>query len=91
MQADFEGDGRFRIAVSDTGIGIAPEDIEIALSDFGQVDGTLSRKFEGSGLGLPLSKKLAEAQGAELLIQSEPDVGTTVSILFPKERVILAA
>ena len=91
LQADLEGDGRFRITVTDTGIGIAPEHIEIALSDFGQVDGTLSRKFEGSGLGLPLSKKLAEAQGGELFIQSETGVGTTVSVLFPKERIIQAA
>lgn len=90
LQAGLEDDGRFCIAVTDTGIGISPEHIEIALSDFGQVDGTLSRKFEGSGLGLPLSKKLAEAQGGELFIQSELGVGTTVSVLFPKERIIQA-
>ena len=91
LRAGIEADGRFCIAVIDTGIGIAPEHIEVALSDFGQVDGTLSRKFEGSGLGLPLSKKLAEAQGGELFIQSEPGIGTTVSVLFPKERVNQAA
>jgi signal transduction histidine kinase len=91
LLVSLEEDVRFSITVSDTGIGISPEDLEVALSDFGQVDGTLSRKFGGSGLGLPLSKKLAEAQGGELIIQSEPGVGTTVSILFPKERIIQAA
>ena len=91
LLAGLESDGRFRIAVTDNGIGIAPEDIGVALSDFGQVDGSLSRKFDGSGLGLPLSKKLAEAQGGELLIQSEPGVGTTVAVLFPKNRIVQAA
>ncbi|MBT3305019.1 MAG: PAS domain S-box protein [Alphaproteobacteria bacterium] len=90
LMAGLENDGRFRIAVSDTGIGIAPEDIGIALSDFGQVDGSLSRKFEGSGLGLPLSRKLAEAQGGELFIESELGVGTQVTVFFPKERIIQA-
>jgi len=88
LLAGLESDGRFRIAVTDTGIGIAAEDIEIAMSDFGQVDGSLSRKFKGSGLGLPLSRKLAEAQGGELFIQSEPGVGTTAAVVFPKSRIV---
>jgi signal transduction histidine kinase len=88
LSAGLESDGRFRIAVTDTGIGIAAEDIEIAMSDFGQVDGSLSRKFEGSGLGLPLGRKLAEAQGGELCIQSEPGVGTTAAVVFLKSRIV---
>ena len=53
--------------------------------------GSLTRRYEGSGLGLLLSKKLAEAHGGELFIESELGVGTTVVVLFPKERTILAS
>ena len=91
LKVEIDSENRFRLSVSDTGIGIAPEDIETALSDFGQVDGSLTRRYEGSGLGLPLSKKLAEAHGGELFIESELGVGTTVVVLFPKERTILAS
>src|SRR6185312_12603565 len=53
-------DGGIAIAIADTGIGIAAEDIPKALERFGQVDSALSRKYEGTGLGLPLSKRLME-------------------------------
>lgn len=62
--------------VADTGIGISPEDIPKALSRFGQVDAELNRKFEGTGLGLPLTKALVE-------LQSELGAGTTVTVRFP--------
>ena len=88
LRADVDSDGRYQLSVADTGIGIKAESIEIALSDFGQVEGALNRKFEGTGLGLPLSKKLAEAHGGELLIESEPGTGTTVTVQFPKERTV---
>jgi len=91
INADIDPKGRFTLSVNDTGIGIEAENINIALSDFGQVDGSLTRKYEGSGLGLPLSKKLAEAHGGELLIDSEPGVGTMVTVRFPKERTIQGA
>ena len=74
------------VAVSDTGIGMAPEEIPVALSRFGQVDNRLARKFEGSGLGLPLSKRLAELHGGTLQIESKQQVGTTVTVIFPIER-----
>ncbi|MDA1089209.1 MAG: PAS-domain containing protein [Proteobacteria bacterium] len=88
LRAKIDAEGRFELSVTDTGIGIEAKNIKTALSDFGQVDGTLSRKYEGTGLGLPLSKKLAEAHGAELFMESEPGIGTTVSVLFPKERTV---
>ncbi len=88
LKVEVDSEDRFQFLVSDTGIGIAPEDIETALSDFGQVDGSLTRRYAGSGLGLPLSKKLAEAHGGELFIESELGVGTTVAVLFPKERTV---
>jgi signal transduction histidine kinase len=78
------------IAVADTGIGIASTDIPTALERFGQVDGRLARKYEGTGLGLPLSKKLMELHDGSLDITSTPGIGTTVTITFPPERVVQA-
>jgi len=70
------------IAVTDTGIGMSDQDIPKALSSFGQVDNTLSRKYEGTGLGLPLTKKLIELMDGQFDIQSTPGEGTTVTITF---------
>ncbi|MGB8274200.1 MAG: PAS domain S-box protein [Alphaproteobacteria bacterium] len=81
--------GELRLAVADTGIGIAPENIEKALSPFAQIDSSLSRKYEGTGLGLPLSKALVELHGGRLEIQTALGVGTTVAITFPPERVLV--
>lgn len=80
------GGGLF-IAVADNGIGIAPEQIADALAPFGQLDNSLSRKFAGTGLGLPLSRALAELHGGSLELASAPGVGTTVTVRFPKARV----
>ncbi|GEO82728.1 PAS domain S-box protein [Pararhodospirillum oryzae] len=71
------------IDVSDTGIGMAPEDIPVALQPFGQVDGTLARRYEGTGLGLPLSKALVELHGGTLSLESQPGQGTTVRMSLP--------
>ncbi|MBI3676237.1 MAG: hypothetical protein HY243_06430 [Proteobacteria bacterium] len=75
------------LAVCDTGIGIAEADIPRALERFGQVDGTLARKYEGMGLGLPLAKGFAELHGATLSIESAIEFGTTVTVVFPTSRV----
>lgn len=69
--------------VSDTGIGIANDDIPVALAPFRQIDSGLDRRYEGTGLGLPLSKALAELHGATLELESEVGVGTTVTVRFP--------
>ena len=74
------------IRVSDTGIGIAADDIPVALEQFGQIDNSLARKYEGTGLGLPLSKRLVEMHGGRLEIRSAPARGTTVDVVFPSER-----
>ena len=76
----------YSFQVSDTGIGIALEDVPKALSQFGQVDSTLGRRHEGTGLGLPLTKALVELHGGTLELQSQPGVGTTVTARFPAER-----
>jgi PAS domain S-box-containing protein len=79
-------DGRLAITVSDTGIGIASEDIPKTLSLFGQVGDVLTRVEEGTGLGLPLVASQAELHGGKLEIESEPNVGTQVTIWFPAHR-----
>lgn len=71
------------IRVTDTGIGIAPKDISKAMATFGQVDSKLSRRYEGTGLGLPLTKKLVELMGGTFDIQSELGLGTTIILTFP--------
>ncbi len=74
--------------VTDNGIGIAEEDLARALAPFGQVDSSLSRKFEGTGLGLPLSKALVELHGGFMDLQSEPGSGTKVTVYLPAQRAI---
>ena len=74
---------QLEIVVSDTGIGMSPQDIPRALEMFTQVDNTLTRKYEGTGLGLPLSKALAELHSGQLKIASAPGRGTTVTVLLP--------
>ncbi len=74
--------------VCDTGIGMAREEIPKALSLFGQVDGQLNRKQEGTGLGLPLTKSLVEMHGGSLDFESELGSGTTVTVRFPPERIL---
>ena len=76
------------ISVIDTGIGMAEKDIPIALERFGQIDSTLARKYEGTGLGLPLAKQLTELHGGKLTIESRVDVGTTVIVALPAERIV---
>ena len=77
----------FVFQVIDTGIGMAPEDIPKALSQFGQIDSDLNRKYEGTGLGLPLAKSLIELHGGYLDLQSAVGKGTTVTVRIPASRI----
>ncbi|ALN41585.1 histidine kinase [Rickettsia rhipicephali] len=70
------------IKVIDTGIGIEEKDIPKTLSVFGQIDSELSRKYEGTGLGLPLTKKLVELMNGKFDLQSKINEGTTITITF---------
>ncbi len=76
------------IQVTDTGIGIAVNDIPKALGRFQQVDSDLNRKYQGTGLGLPLTKALVEQHGGSLDLQSRIGIGTTVTVRLPDERVL---
>ncbi len=89
LVAEAAPNGEFVFIVSDTGIGIAAEDIPRAMAPFGQVDSRLSRKFEGTGLGLPLAKALTELHGGEFQLVSRIDVGTTVTVRLPATRIVV--
>ncbi|HXA70941.1 MAG TPA: ATP-binding protein [Stellaceae bacterium] len=88
VRAERTADRGLALAVADTGIGMSAEHIEIALTPFGQVANEYTRRHDGTGLGLPLVKSLAELHGAAFRIDSTLGIGTTVSIAFPAERVL---
>ncbi|NQV58706.1 MAG: hypothetical protein HQ502_03515, partial [Alphaproteobacteria bacterium] len=77
--------------ITDTGIGMDLADIPKALSPFGQIDNKFSKKIEGTGLGLPLTKHLVEMHSGSFDLQSQKGVGTTVTIRFPGERIVPVA
>ncbi|MCA9915999.1 MAG: hypothetical protein KC496_21740, partial [Anaerolineae bacterium] len=85
MVEEDSGRRMVRFDVEDTGIGIAKEDIPTIFEQFRQVDSSLTRTAGGTGLGLPISKALAEMQGGELLVESEVNVGSTFSFTVPIE------
>jgi signal transduction histidine kinase len=76
--------------VADTGIGMSAAELPKALERFGQVDSRLARKYEGTGLGLPLVRQLVKIHGGKFDIQSEPGAGTIVTIRFPACRIVAA-
>jgi signal transduction histidine kinase len=80
--------GGLALHVADTGIGMDPAEVPIALTPFRQLDNSLSRKFQGTGLGLPLVKSLVELHGGTLLIETALNVGTTITVVLPAERVL---
>ena len=77
------GEGIY-LSVADSGIGMTEEEVALALQPFRQVDNSLTRKFEGTGLGLPLAKALAEHHGGRLEIKSRPGEGTVVTVFLPE-------
>jgi len=80
--------GAIVLAVCDTGLGMAPEMISVALEPFRQIDSPLSCKAEGSGLGLSLVQSLAELHEATLSIESALAQGTTPRVAFPPARTL---
>jgi PAS domain S-box-containing protein len=79
-------DGGLALVIADTGIGMREEDIPVALEPFRQIENTLTRHYEGTGLGLPLAKALAELHGGTLTIDSALGRGTVVTVWIPPRR-----
>ena len=88
LSAGLDPDGRVCFTVADSGIGMATETVALAMEPFRQIDGSLARKFEGAGLGLPIARALVELHGGQLSIQSEVGQGTQVTIRLPAACVL---
>lgn len=86
LQALIDHEGSVVVAISDTGIGIAQEDIPRIVEPFSQVTDSMTRDHDGAGLGLAIVKSLTELNGGELQIDSTIGDGTTVTLRFPRER-----
>jgi signal transduction histidine kinase len=74
--------------VEDTGIGMSADQIPVALEPFGQISNGLTRRYDGVGLGLPLTKRLVELHGGTIEIDSEPGKGTIASVHLPQTRLL---
>ena len=90
VKAERSEQGGLALIVSDSGIGMAPEDIPKALSPFMQLDNGMNRRYQGAGLGLSLTEAFVQAHGGSMTLDSQPGVGTCVSVRFPAERVVVA-
>ncbi len=88
LAASVDSANGLTITLADTGIGIAAGDIPKAMAAFGQVETPMSRDFDGTGLGLPLSRALVELHGGSLRLASEVDRGTVVTLTFPADRLV---
>jgi PAS domain S-box-containing protein len=88
LRARNEADGSISLTITDTGIGISEETLEHIFMPFFQAEGGTTRKFEGTGLGLALSKRLADLLGGNLSISSKRGVGATVTLTLPARRAI---
>lgn len=89
LDSDVDSQGQLRLSITDTGVGLSEEEIEKALSPFGQLDTALNRDKSGTGLGLTLVKSLMRLHGGELDLVSQKGVGTTVTLVFPEKRVAM--
>ncbi len=81
----------FVFTVTDTGVGMDEKERAMAMTKFGQVESDLSRRFEGTGLGLPLTESLVQLHGGTLTIVSEKGTGTTVTVRLPAARTMVVS
>ncbi|MBL0318093.1 MAG: HAMP domain-containing histidine kinase [Alphaproteobacteria bacterium] len=89
IKVEIENSGKVEmgIVIRDTGIGMSKEDVSKALRRFGQVESGMAKRYDGSGLGLPLTIMLLEMHQGKLVIESTPGLGTTVMAKFPEHRI----
>lgn len=81
--------GGVAILIRDTGVGMSPDEVAVALTPFGQVDGGRTRWREGTGLGLPIAKALVDLHGGEIEIRSRKGEGTEVAIVLPSRNTVM--
>jgi signal transduction histidine kinase len=81
-------DGSLELSVRDTGCGIDERDLAIVMQPFGQIDNPYNRINQGTGLGLPLARRLVELHDGLLVLESKVGVGTTATVMLPADRVI---
>ncbi|MBL8697418.1 MAG: PAS domain S-box protein [Alphaproteobacteria bacterium] len=86
VRAALTAEGQIDISVVDRGCGMSPSDVEAAMQPFRQIESTMVKRAEGTGLGLPLAKRLVELHGGLLLIDTAPERGTTVTVRLPGAR-----
>lgn len=84
VTADRDGQGRLCLAVRDTGIGIEEADLQRVFQEFTQIDSGNARRYEGTGLGLALTRKLVEFQGGSIAVVSRPGAGSTFTVVLPQ-------
>ncbi|KIL97334.1 Signal transduction histidine kinase [Paramagnetospirillum magnetotacticum MS-1] len=90
VSANLTTDGGLALHVSDTGIGMTDEEMSQAVEPFVQVDARIARRHEGTGLGLPMVAAIMEMHRGTIAIASRPNQGTTVTVTFPRDRVLSA-
>jgi signal transduction histidine kinase len=88
VSAERAKDGGLAMVITDTGIGMNDEEIAIALEPFRQVENALTKKYDGTGLGLPIARRLVELHGGRLEIASAKNLGTVIRAHLPADRVI---
>jgi len=84
--ARLPGDERIRLEIADTGVGMGPEDLAQIFEPFVQVDDSMSRRREGTGLGLMITKRLIEEMGGEITVCSARGAGSTFTVELPARR-----
>ena len=88
VSTSYEQNGNVSLRIRDTGVGMTRDQLEEAMKPFRQVTGFLRERGDGTGLGLPLAKAMAEANRAQFAMNSQPGRGTLVEITFPSQRVL---
>jgi PAS domain S-box-containing protein len=88
VTVDRDGQSRLCLAVRDTGIGIEEADLQRVFEEFTQIDSGSARRYEGTGLGLALTRKLVEFQGGSIAVVSRPGAGSTFTVVLPQAEVV---
>jgi signal transduction histidine kinase len=88
VRVERNAEGGMSVIVRDTGIGMAPEQIPRIQQPFVQLEDVLTKRYEGTGLGVPLALAMTKLHGGSLGFESRPGIGTTVTLTLPPERVI---